>query len=74
MLDDKISYPDESFMDLEFKISVMYDIAKVSVCFIIYAADAVFYCCVHNNSITLADGFMITDESVNGNIKVMNNI
>ncbi|KAA0706334.1 Heat-stable enterotoxin receptor [Triplophysa tibetana] len=28
VLDDKISYPDESFMDLEFKISVMYDIAK----------------------------------------------
>uniref|UniRef100_A0A8C2HBS0 Guanylate cyclase n=1 Tax=Cyprinus carpio TaxID=7962 RepID=A0A8C2HBS0_CYPCA len=28
VLNDKISYPDESFMDLEFKISVMYDIAK----------------------------------------------
>lgn len=29
VLNDKISYPEESFMDLEFKISVMYDIAKV---------------------------------------------
>ncbi|KAM9434796.1 guanylyl cyclase C [Clarias gariepinus] len=28
VLSDKISYPEESFMDLEFKISVMYDIAK----------------------------------------------
>ncbi|XP_036420024.1 heat-stable enterotoxin receptor-like [Colossoma macropomum] len=28
VLNDKISYPEESFMDLEFKISVMYDIAK----------------------------------------------
>ncbi|XP_056308972.1 guanylyl cyclase C [Danio aesculapii] len=28
VLDDKISYPDASFMDLEFRISVMYDIAK----------------------------------------------
>ncbi|TRY88394.1 hypothetical protein DNTS_018304 [Danionella cerebrum] len=28
VLNDKVSYPDESFMDLEFKISVMYDIAK----------------------------------------------
>ncbi|KAM3864411.1 guanylyl cyclase C [Diretmus argenteus] len=28
VLNDKISYPDESFMDMEFKISVMYDIAK----------------------------------------------
>uniref|UniRef100_A0A4W4HRX5 Guanylate cyclase n=1 Tax=Electrophorus electricus TaxID=8005 RepID=A0A4W4HRX5_ELEEL len=28
VLNDKISYPNESFMDLEFKISVMYDIAK----------------------------------------------
>ncbi|KAJ7992602.1 hypothetical protein DPEC_G00280390 [Dallia pectoralis] len=28
VLKDKISYPDETFMDLEFKISVMYDIAK----------------------------------------------
>ncbi|MEQ2217306.1 hypothetical protein XENOCAPTIV_004597, partial [Xenoophorus captivus] len=26
---DQISYPDETFMDMEFKISVMYDIAKV---------------------------------------------
>lgn len=29
VLDDKISYPDDTFMDLEFKTSVMYDIAKV---------------------------------------------
>ncbi|KAJ8387578.1 hypothetical protein AAFF_G00152740 [Aldrovandia affinis] len=28
VLNDKISYPEETFMDLEFKISVMYDIAK----------------------------------------------
>ncbi|XP_066530236.1 guanylyl cyclase C isoform X2 [Hoplias malabaricus] len=28
VLNDKVSYPEESFMDLEFKISVMYDIAK----------------------------------------------
>uniref|UniRef100_A0A665WBN6 Guanylate cyclase n=1 Tax=Echeneis naucrates TaxID=173247 RepID=A0A665WBN6_ECHNA len=28
ILDDRISYPDETFMDMEFKISVMYDIAK----------------------------------------------
>uniref|UniRef100_A0A3Q3L8C5 Guanylate cyclase n=1 Tax=Mastacembelus armatus TaxID=205130 RepID=A0A3Q3L8C5_9TELE len=28
VLDDKISYPEETFMDWEFKISVMYDIAK----------------------------------------------
>ncbi|XP_023685582.1 guanylyl cyclase C-like isoform X2 [Paramormyrops kingsleyae] len=28
VLDDKISYPDDTFMDLEFKTSVMYDIAK----------------------------------------------
>ncbi|KAM4717359.1 guanylyl cyclase C [Anableps anableps] len=28
ILSDRISYPDETFMDLEFKISVMYDIAK----------------------------------------------
>ncbi|CAJ1075834.1 heat-stable enterotoxin receptor [Xyrichtys novacula] len=28
ILNDKISYPDETFMDMEFKISVMYDIAK----------------------------------------------
>uniref|UniRef100_A0A8D3C2F3 Guanylate cyclase n=1 Tax=Scophthalmus maximus TaxID=52904 RepID=A0A8D3C2F3_SCOMX len=28
ILNDRISYPDESFMDMEFKISVMYDIAK----------------------------------------------
>ncbi|KAM8723242.1 guanylyl cyclase C [Acanthopagrus schlegelii] len=28
ILSDKISYPDETFMDTEFKISVMYDIAK----------------------------------------------
>ncbi|XP_062387076.1 guanylyl cyclase C [Sardina pilchardus] len=28
ILDDKISYPEETFMDLEFKISVIYDIAK----------------------------------------------
>ncbi|XP_043535898.1 heat-stable enterotoxin receptor-like isoform X2 [Chiloscyllium plagiosum] len=28
VLNDKISYPDGTFMDLEFKISVMYDIAK----------------------------------------------
>uniref|UniRef100_A0A8D2MKT1 Guanylate cyclase n=1 Tax=Zonotrichia albicollis TaxID=44394 RepID=A0A8D2MKT1_ZONAL len=31
VLNDKISYPDGTFMDWEFKISVMYDIAKVSV-------------------------------------------
>ena len=30
VLNDKISYPDGTFMDWEFKISVMYDIAKVS--------------------------------------------
>lgn len=29
VLNDKISYPDETFMDWEFKISVMYDIAMV---------------------------------------------
>lgn len=29
VLNDKISYPDGTFMDWEFKISVMYDIAKV---------------------------------------------
>lgn len=29
ILSDRISYPDETFMDMEFKISVMYDIAKV---------------------------------------------
>ncbi|XP_696628.5 guanylyl cyclase C isoform X1 [Danio rerio] len=28
VLDDKISYPEETFMDWQFKISVMYDIAK----------------------------------------------
>ncbi|XP_048848377.1 guanylyl cyclase C-like [Brienomyrus brachyistius] len=28
VLDDKISYPDDTFMNLEFKTSVMYDIAK----------------------------------------------
>uniref|UniRef100_A0A3B3XLE2 Guanylate cyclase n=1 Tax=Poecilia mexicana TaxID=48701 RepID=A0A3B3XLE2_9TELE len=28
ILSDRISYPDETFMDMEFKISVMYDIAK----------------------------------------------
>nr|XP_061807414.1 guanylyl cyclase C-like [Nerophis lumbriciformis] len=28
VLNDKVSYPDETFMDWEFKISVMYDIAK----------------------------------------------
>uniref|UniRef100_A0A672ZG82 Guanylate cyclase n=1 Tax=Sphaeramia orbicularis TaxID=375764 RepID=A0A672ZG82_9TELE len=28
ILNDRISYPDETFMDMEFKISVMYDIAK----------------------------------------------
>ncbi|KAJ3600580.1 hypothetical protein NHX12_031560 [Muraenolepis orangiensis] len=28
VLNDRISYPDEGFMDMEFKISVMYDIAK----------------------------------------------
>ncbi|XP_062335053.1 guanylyl cyclase C isoform X2 [Osmerus eperlanus] len=28
VLNDKISYPEETFMDMEFKISVMYDIAK----------------------------------------------
>ncbi|KAM4634886.1 guanylyl cyclase C [Polymixia lowei] len=28
VLNDRISYPDETFMDTEFKISVMYDIAK----------------------------------------------
>ncbi|PIO29692.1 hypothetical protein AB205_0083680, partial [Aquarana catesbeiana] len=28
VLNDKISYPDGTFMDWEFKISVMYDIAK----------------------------------------------
>lgn len=30
LLNDKISYPEDTFMDWEFKISVMYDIAKVS--------------------------------------------
>lgn len=30
VLNDRISYPEETFMDWEFKISVMYDIAKVS--------------------------------------------
>lgn len=29
ILNDGISYPDDTFMDMEFKISVMYDIAKV---------------------------------------------
>lgn len=29
ILNDRISYPDDTFMDMEFKISVMYDIAKV---------------------------------------------
>lgn len=29
ILNDRISYPEETFMDMEFKISVMYDIAKV---------------------------------------------
>uniref|UniRef100_A0A8C4EJR1 Guanylate cyclase domain-containing protein n=1 Tax=Dicentrarchus labrax TaxID=13489 RepID=A0A8C4EJR1_DICLA len=29
ILNDRISYPDETFMDMEFKISVMYDIAKL---------------------------------------------
>lgn len=29
VLNDRISYPEETFMDWEFKISVMYDIAKV---------------------------------------------
>uniref|UniRef100_A0A3Q2E164 Guanylate cyclase n=1 Tax=Cyprinodon variegatus TaxID=28743 RepID=A0A3Q2E164_CYPVA len=28
ILSDRISYPDETFLDMEFKISVMYDIAK----------------------------------------------
>ncbi|XP_074553006.1 guanylyl cyclase C [Halichoeres trimaculatus] len=28
ILNDRISYPDETFMDMEFRISVMYDIAK----------------------------------------------
>uniref|UniRef100_A0A8B9K0X0 Guanylate cyclase n=1 Tax=Astyanax mexicanus TaxID=7994 RepID=A0A8B9K0X0_ASTMX len=28
LLDDRISYPEETFMDWEYKISVMYDIAK----------------------------------------------
>uniref|UniRef100_A0A3P9PUZ1 Guanylate cyclase n=1 Tax=Poecilia reticulata TaxID=8081 RepID=A0A3P9PUZ1_POERE len=28
VLDDKVSYPEDTFMDWEFKISVMYDIAK----------------------------------------------
>uniref|UniRef100_A0A672GWR3 Guanylate cyclase n=1 Tax=Salarias fasciatus TaxID=181472 RepID=A0A672GWR3_SALFA len=28
ILNDRISYPDETFLDMEFKISVMYDIAK----------------------------------------------
>ncbi|KAL7378858.1 hypothetical protein ABVT39_019865 [Epinephelus coioides] len=28
ILNDRVSYPDETFMDMEFKISVMYDIAK----------------------------------------------
>ncbi|XP_044186028.1 heat-stable enterotoxin receptor [Thunnus albacares] len=28
ILNDRISYPEETFMDMEFKISVMYDIAK----------------------------------------------
>lgn len=31
VLNDKISYPDETFMDWEFKISVMYDIAMVRI-------------------------------------------
>lgn len=30
VLNDKISYPEETFMDWEFKILVMYDIAMVS--------------------------------------------
>lgn len=34
ILSDKISYPDETFMDTEFKISVMYDIAKVLFVFV----------------------------------------
>lgn len=29
VLNDKVSYPEGTFMDWEFKISVMYDIAKV---------------------------------------------
>lgn len=29
MLNNLVSYPEETFMDWEFKISVMYDIAKV---------------------------------------------
>ena len=36
VLNDKVSYPEETFMDWEFKIFVMYDIAKVSCnCFFI---------------------------------------
>jgi len=31
VLNDKISYPEETFMDWQFKISVMYDIAKVMI-------------------------------------------
>lgn len=34
ILNDMISYPDETFMDMEFKISVMYDIAKVLFVFV----------------------------------------
>lgn len=30
VLNDKVSYPEETFMDWEFKISVMYDITKVT--------------------------------------------
>ena len=30
MLNDKVSYPEGTFMDWEFKISVMYDISKVT--------------------------------------------
>lgn len=35
ILNDRISYPDETFMDMEFKISVMYDIAKVLISFVL---------------------------------------
>ena len=30
VLNDKVSYPEGTFMDWEFKISVMYDISKVT--------------------------------------------
>lgn len=50
ILNDRISYPDETFMDMEFKISVMYDIAKVlfvaKVCFsgcVIYSNTILFF-------------------------------